>query len=333
MRFPISSWPRTIPRACVLILAAIAPATVAAQPESSSTWPSRPIRLILPSAAGGAGDITSRLIAQKLSERLGQQVVVENRVGASGVVGSTAVARAAPDGYTLGLVTASTHAASPALTKNMPYDAEKDFAPITLIGILPIVVAAFPGLPAKNIAELVGMAKSKPGSLANGWAATLPYLTSLLFSTQTGIQLNHIPYKGSGQASMDLVEGRIQMQFGTISPILALLREGKLKPLAVTSAKRTESLPDIPTVAEALIPGFDSSLWLGFAAPAGTPAPIISRVNREVVAILKDPAIHSAFAQHGVDVEFSSPEQLALKIRHDIAAYRDVVSKAGIEVQ
>jgi tripartite-type tricarboxylate transporter receptor subunit TctC len=318
---------------CLFIAIVGAPGTSAAQSDTVAGWPDRPIRLILPTAAGGAGDISSRLVAQKLSERLGQQVIVENRAGASGVVGSVAVARAAPDGYTIGQVSASTHAASSVLTRNLPYDAVKDFAPISLIGTLPLVIAGYPGLPVTTIGELVAFAKSKPKSLANAWAATLPYLSALLFCSEAGIELNHVPYKGSGQASLDLVEGRIDLQFGTISPILALLRDGKLRPLAVTSAKRTDSLPNVPTVAEALLPGFDSSLWLGFAAPIGTPQPIIHRLNREIAEILSDPSMRAAFAQNGVAAEFGPPEQLGARIRGDIAKYRDVVAKAGIQLE
>ena len=316
---------------CLFIAVLGAPAKSAAQSDTAAGWPDRPIRLILPTAAGGAGDISSRLVAQKLSERLGQQVIVENRAGASGVVGSVAVARAAPDGYTIGQVSASTHAASSVLTRNLPYDAVRDFAPISLIGTLPLVIAAYSGLPVTTIGELVAFAKSK--SLANAWAATLPYLSALLFCSEAGIELNHVPYKGSGQASLDLVEGRIDLQFGTISPILALIREGKLRPLAVTSAKRTDSLPNVPTVAEALLPGFDSSLWLGFAAPMGTPQPIIHRLNREIDEILSDPSMRAAFAQNGVAAEFGPPEQLGARIRGDIAKYRDVVAKAGIQLE
>jgi tripartite-type tricarboxylate transporter receptor subunit TctC len=301
-----------------------------AQTASQSAWPNRPIRLILPSAAGGAGDTTSRLVAQKLSERLGQQVVVENRPGAAGVVGSTAIARAEPDGYTIGLLTASTHAASAALNRDLPYDAAADFAPISMIGDLPIVVAGYPGLSAKNLTDLVAAAKAKPNSIANGWAATLPYLAALLFSQRTGIRLNHIPYMGSGQASMDLVEGRIQIQFGTITPILALLRDGKLTPFAVTSAKRTAALPNIPTVAEALLPGFDASLWLAWGAPAGTPASIVRRLNKEIVEIVREKEIRDAFAHHGVDVVSSSPEELGARIRAETVAYRGIAAKTGI---
>jgi tripartite-type tricarboxylate transporter receptor subunit TctC len=304
----------------------------AAQSDPAAGWPNRTIRLIVPTAAGGAGDVSSRLVAQKLSERLGQQVIVENRAGASGVVGSVAIARAAPDGYTIGQVSASTHAASAALSHTLPYDAVKDFAPISLIGVLPLVIASYPGLPVKTVAELVSLAKSKPKSLSNAWAATLPYLTALLFCSEADIDLNHIPYKGSGQAAVDLVEGRIDLQFGTISPILALIRDGKLRPLAVTSAKRTPSLPGVPTVAESLLPGFDSSLWLGFAAPTGTPEPIIRRLNREIGEILRDPSMQAAFAQNGVDAEFDSPEQLGALIRRDIAKYQAVVAKAGIQL-
>jgi tripartite-type tricarboxylate transporter receptor subunit TctC len=318
---------------CLFIAIVGAPGTSAAQSDSVAGWPDRPIRLILPTAAGGAGDISSRLVAQKLSERLGQQVIVENRAGASGVVGSVAVARAAPDGYTIGQVSASTHAASSVLTRNLPYDAVKDFAPISLIGTLPLVIAGYPGLPVRTIGELVAFAKSKPKLLNNAWAATLPYLSALLFCSEAGIELNHVAYKGSGQASLDLVEGRIDLQFGTISPILSLIRDGKLRPLAVTSAKRTDSLPNVPTVAEALLSGFDSSLWLGFAAPMGTPQPIIHRLNREIGGILSDPSMRAAFAQNGVAAEFGPPEQLGARIRGDIAKYRDVVAKAGIQLE
>jgi tripartite-type tricarboxylate transporter receptor subunit TctC len=318
---------------CVAIATAGYAGTSAAQSDPTAGWPSRPIRLILPTAAGGAGDVSSRLVAQKLSERLGQQVIVDNRAGASGVVGSVAVARAAPDGYTIGQVSGSTHAAAAALSHNLPYDAVKDFAPISLIGVLPLVIASYPGLPAKTIAELVALAKGKPKSLSNAWAATLPYLSALLFCSEAGIELNHVPYKGSGQAAIDLVEGRIDLQFGTISPILALIRDGKLRPLAVTSAKRTESLPDVPTVAETVLPGFDSSLWLAIAAPAGTPQPIIQRLNREIVDILRDPAMQAAFARNGVDAESDSPEHLGALIRDDIAKYKAVVAKAGISIE
>jgi tripartite-type tricarboxylate transporter receptor subunit TctC len=317
----------------VAVAVALTASVAAAQTTDTSGWPNRPIRLILPSAAGGAGDTTSRLVAQKLSERLGQQVVVENRAGAAGVVGSTAIARAAPDGYTIGLLTASTHAASAALNPELAYKADADFAPISMIGDLPIVIAAYSGFPAKTLAELVSAAKAKPGSVANGWAATLPYLAALLFSQRTETQFNNVPYKGSGQASMDLVEGRIQIQFGTITPILALLRDGKLRPLAVTSAKRTGALPDTPTVAEALLPGFDASLWLAWGAPTGTPEPIIRRLNKEIVEIIKEKEIRDAFAHHGVDAVSSSPEELAARIKAEIAAYRDIVAKTGISLR
>ena len=305
----------------------------AAQPEPATEWPSRPIHLIMPTAAGGAGDLASRLVGQKLSERLGRAVIVENRPGGSGIVGSVSLARAAPDGYTFGLVSASTHAAAPALKRNLPFDAVKDFAPVALLGDVPIVIASYPGLPTKNIHEFVALAKSKPKKLNNAWAATLPYLAALVFCNEAGIELSHVPYKGSGQASLDLIEGRIDLQFGTISPILTLIQEGKLRALAVTSPQRTRSLPDIPTVAEALLPGFDSSLWLAFAAPAGTPAPIIDRLNREIGEILKEPEMRAAMAKNGVDAESSSVEQLGARMRADIAKYQGIVAKFGIQLE
>jgi tripartite-type tricarboxylate transporter receptor subunit TctC len=179
----------------------------------------------------------------------------------------------------------------------------------------------------------VALAKSKPKSLSSAWAATLPYLAALLFCSEAGIELNHVPYKGSGQAAVDVVAGRVDLQFGTISSIQALIRDGKLRPLAVTSAKRSKTLPEVPTVAESLLPGFDASLWLGLAAPAGTPAPIIQRLNRETAEILSDPAMQATFAQHGVEAEFDTPEQLGARIRGDIAKYQAVVAKAGIQLE
>jgi tripartite-type tricarboxylate transporter receptor subunit TctC len=304
-----------------------------AQPGPATKWPSRPIHLIMPTAAGGAGDLASRLVGQKLSERLGRAVIIENRPGGSGIVGSTALANAAPDGYTFGLVTASTHAAAPALKRKLPFDAVKDFAPVALLGDLPIVIASYPGLPAKTVSELVSLAKSKPKELSSAWAATLPYLAALVFCTETGIELSHVPYKGSGQASLDLMEGRIDLQFGTISPILTLIQEGKLRALAVTSPKRTHSLPDVPTVAEALLPGFDSSLWLAVAAPAGTPAQIIDHLNREIGEILKEPEMRAAMAKNGVDAESSSVERLGARMRADIAKYQGIVAKFGIQLE
>jgi tripartite-type tricarboxylate transporter receptor subunit TctC len=313
-----------------LVMAVLAAPGAYAQSHPSAGWPSRPIKVILPSAAGGVGDIVSRLVAQKLGEKLGQQFVIENRPGGNGIIGSAAIANAVPDGYTIGLVTASTHAAAPAIGQNMPLDAIKDFAPISLMGNLPIVLAVHPGLPAKNLAEFAVLAKTKPKQINNAWGAAMPYLAALMFCKEAGIELNHIPYKGSGQAAVDLVEGRIQAQFGTVSPILALIKDGKLRALAVTSSRRSAALPAVPTVAEALLPGFGSSLWLAFAAPAGTPERIIRRLNEEMVTALKDPAMQNALADRGVDAEFGPPEQLAARIREDIEKFQTVVAQTGM---
>lgn len=315
-------------RCGLLLLAMIGMATAHAQSDPHA-WPNRSIKLILPSAAGGAGDITSRLLAQKLSERLGQQVVIENRPGGNGIIGSMAIASATPDGYTIGMISASTHSAAPAIVQSMPFDAIKDFAPISLMGNLPLVLAVNPNLAAKTLPEFVALAKAKPKEITNAWGAAMAYLAALLFCKEVGIELNHIPYKGSGQAAVDLVEGRIHAQFGTVSPILSLIKDGKLRALAVTSRQRTAALPDVPTVAEALLPGFDASLWLAFAAPAGTPAAIIRRLNEEMVAALKEPALQKAFADRGVDAEFGPPEQLAARIREDIEKFRGVVAQTG----
>jgi tripartite-type tricarboxylate transporter receptor subunit TctC len=296
-------------------------------------WPNRPVHSIVPSQAGGAGDIVVRIIGQRLSERLGQQFITDDRPGAGGVVGVDALARATPDGYTVGQITASTQASAPVLTRNLPYDPVNSFAPVSLTGTLPYVLAVYPGLRVNNLAELIALAKAKPHGLDNAAFGTssMAFLASLLFSVRAGVEFNQVPYRSTAQAMLDLAEGRVQVQFGTIAPTLPLIRDGKLRALAVTSAARSPSLPDVPTIAEAALPGYEASLWQAIAAPAGTPAPIIARLNREVTAILAEPDTIKALALQGVQAESSTPEALDARIRADIEKWRDVVAKAGIK--
>jgi tripartite-type tricarboxylate transporter receptor subunit TctC len=297
-------------------------------------WPERPIRFIVPFTAGSSSDTVARIVGQKLSERLGQQLVVENRVGGGGTIGTEMVARAEPDGYVVGLANASTHAVAPSAV-NISYDPVKDFAPVAMLGDSPFLLALYPGLPVQTVQELIALAKAKPHKLnyASAGPATLAHLSGALFEKMAKIELTHVPYRGTAQSTVDLMEGRVEMQFGTIPPTLVHVRSGKLRALAVTGSARNPTLPDVPTIAEAGLPGYESSLWQAIVAPAGTPAPIIARLNRETVAVLNDPDVLAAFAKHGVDAVPGSPEALGTRIRDDIKKWRDVVQSAGIKPQ
>jgi len=322
-------------RALLTFALIVALPLVALAQKRPDQWPVRRVHFIVPGQAGGAGDIVSRIIAQKLSERLGQQFVVDNRAGAGGVVGVDALARATPDGYTIGLITASTQASAAALTPNLPYDPVKDFAPVSMIGISPFVLAVYPGLAVHNLAELIALAKAKPRGLNNAsfGPSSLAFLAAVLFSTRAGFEFNQVPYRSTAQAMLDLVEGRIEVQFGTVPPTLPLIRDGKMRALAVTGAKRSASLPDIPTIAEAALPGYEASLWQAIAAPAGTPLRIVARINREMAEILAEPATIAALAQQGVEAESSSPDALAARIGADVDKWREVVTTAGIKAE
>ena len=316
-----------------VILGAWLVAAVTAVRAQQDVWPSRPVHHIVPSEAGGAGDIVARIISERLSDRLGRQFVVDDRPGAGGVVGVDALARATPDGYTIGQITASTQTSAAALTKSLPYDPITSITPVSLTGSLPYVLTVYPGLPVKNLAELIALAKSKPRGLNNAAFGTssMGFLAAVLFAVRAGVEFNQIPYRSTAQAMLDVVQGRIEMQFGTIAPTLPLIRAGKLRALAVTGAERSPSLPDVPTIAEAALPGYDAVLWQAVAAPAGTPEPIIARLNHELTEVLAEPATIAALARQGVEAESSSPQALDARIRADVAKWRDVVAKAGIK--
>jgi tripartite-type tricarboxylate transporter receptor subunit TctC len=326
---------RTMVRLFVLLASILATAPGLRAQQAADAWPNRPVHAIVPSQAGGAGDIVARIICERLSERLGQQFIVDDRPGAGGVVGIDALARSAPDGYTIGHITASTQTSAPVLMPNLPYDPIKSFAPVALTGSLPYVLAVNPGLPVNNVAELIALAKAKPHGLDNAEFGTssMASLASLLFEVRAGVEFNQVPYRSTAQAMLDVVEGRVGVQFGTIAPMLPLLGAGKIRALAVTGAERSPSLPEVPSIAEAALPGYEAVLWQAFAAPAGTPAPIIARLNRELTEILAEPATIAALARQGVEAQSSSPEALTERIRSDIEKWRDVVAKVGIKPQ
>jgi tripartite-type tricarboxylate transporter receptor subunit TctC len=315
---------------CLLLaLAALAATSPAA---AQSDWPSRPIRLIVPFTPGSSSDIVARIVAQKLGERLKQQVFVENRVGASGNLGSEAVARAEPDGYTMGLANASTHAVAPSLTSRLGYDPVRDFAPVSMLGSSPFVLSVYPGLPARSVSELIGLAKARPRTLtyASAGPATLAHLSGALFEKMARIEMVHVPYRGTSQAALDLMEGRVDMQFGTIPPSIGNIREGKLRAIGITGAARNAALPDVPTIAESGLPGYESSLWQGYVMPAGTPSAIIAKANREVTAALNDAGVRDALIVQGVEPEPGPPEALGERMRADVAKWHDVIVSAGI---
>jgi tripartite-type tricarboxylate transporter receptor subunit TctC len=303
----------------------------AAQPQTAD-WPTRPIRFIVPFTAGSSSDIVARIVAQKLSERLGQQLVIENRVGGGGVIGTEQVARADPDGYTLGLANTSTHAVATSVA-TPSYDPGKDFAPISMLGSSPFVLALYPGVRVQSVSELIALAKSKPRALnyASAGPATLAHLAGALFEKMAKIELTHVAYRGTAQSTLDLLEGRVEMQFGTIPPTLTHIHAGKLKALAVTGAARSAALPDVPTIAESGLPGYECVLWQAIVAPAATPNAIVARLNREVTAALNDPEVRAAFAKQGVEPEPGSPEALGVRIREDVTKWRELITSAGIK--
>jgi tripartite-type tricarboxylate transporter receptor subunit TctC len=318
--------------AFALLATFLAVDTAAAQPAN---WPDRPIHLIVPFPAGSSSDIVARIVAQKLGERLGQQLVVENRPGASGNLGTEAVAHATPDGYTLGLANTSTHTLSPSLMAKPTYDPLKDFAPISMIGASPFVLALHPDVAARTVQELVALAKAAPGkfTFASAGPATLANLAGVLFAKTATIELTPVSYRGTGQEILDVVAGRVDMAFATIPPTLPLIRDGKVRAIAVTGTQRNPTLADVPTVAESGLPGYESVLWQALYAPAATPAAILTRLNTEVNAILRDGATIDALGKLGVETQPGTPQQLADRISADIKKWHDVIVGAGIQAQ
>ena len=298
-----------------------------------ANWPDHPLRMVVPLPAGSAVDVIARLISQRLSARLGQPVIVENRAGASGVIGADAVAKAAPDGYTLGMATSTTHMTAPVLNAKLPYDPVKDFAPVAIVGISPYVLVVNPNVPAQNVAELIALAKAKPKSLSYSSVgnASQAHLAGELFASMAGVELNHIPYKTSTYAVIDLNEGRIDMQFGILGSSLALIREGKLRALAVSTKQRVEELPDVPTMIESGLPDYDVSLLFAVVMPAGTPKPIVTRLNREIGEFMLTPEVKKVLAAQAIHVASSTPDELHERIAKEIELWRGIAQKAGLK--
>jgi tripartite-type tricarboxylate transporter receptor subunit TctC len=319
----------------VVVVAAFTAATIGAQPAArAAQWPDRPIHFIVPFPAGSSSDIVARIVAQALGKRLGQTLVVENRPGASGVLAYGIVARSAPDGYTLGLINSS-FTLLPTLTPTNSFDEIISFAPISMIGASPFVLAGNPGLSAHTVQDVIALAKSAPGkhTFAEAGPATLANLAGLLFNKMAGIQIMPVSYRGTEQEVPDLIAGRVDMAYVTIPPTLPLIEQGKVRAIAVTGAQRSPALPNVPTIAESGLAGYEADLWQAINAPAGTPAPILTRLNRETNALLQEPSIVEALARVGVEAEPSTAQQLAARTKADIEKWRDVIVSAGIKAQ
>lgn len=319
----------------MFVVAALA-AVLAGVPSAAraAAWPERPIHLIVPFPAGSSSDIVARVVAHALGEKLGQTVVVENRPGASGEIAAEYVAHATPDGYTLGLINTS-FTLLPSLSTTHKFDAIKSFAPISMLGASPFVLASYPGVPAHTVQDVIKLAKSAPGkhTFAEAGPATLANLAGVLFNKMAGVQITAVSYRGTEQEVPDLIAGRVDMAYVTIPPTLALIQQNKVRAIAVTGAQRSPALPDVPTIAEAGLSGYEAVLWQALNAPAGTPAPILARLNTETNALLRETKTTAALAKVGVDADPSTPQHLADRIAADIKKWHDVIISAGIKVQ
>ena len=295
-------------------------------------YPSKAVRLIVPFLAGGSTDIVGRTVAQKLSEMWGQPVVVDNRPGGGTTIGTDAVAKSAPDGYTL-LVTPAPFTINPSLLARLPYDALNDFAPITLINTTPLVMVVHPGVPAKTVKELIALARAKPGQLNFGSSGTggSNHLAGELFDAMAGVKMVHIPYKGNAGALTDIVGGHLDVVYNGLTSALALIKGGKLRVLAVTSLKRNAALPDVPTLDESGLKGFEAVAWNGLTAPAKTPRDVIVKINADVLKVVNSPDLKERLKAEGSDPVGSSPEQFAAFLRSEIAKWAKVIKFAGVK--
>jgi len=305
-----------------------------AGPALAQQYPAKPIRMIIGFPPGGGTDIVGRIVGQRLSEVLGKQILPDNRGGASGQIAAELTAKAPPDGYTVMMAHIAAISILPSLYPKMPYDAARDFAPITLVAIGPNLLVVHPSVPVKSVKELVAFAKARPGQLhyASPGAGTVQHLAGELFKLQAKVDMLHVPYKGSGQSIVDLVAGHVHLDFDSVPPVLPHVRSGRLRALAVTSEKRFSILPDIPTVIEGGVPGFDMSTWWGLVAPAAVSKDIIARLQAETVKVLREPDVKEKIAFAGADTVGNTPEEFAAFIRAERVKYARIVREANIKL-
>ena len=308
---------------------------ITAAAPAQGAYPDRPVRLIVPFPPGGGNDILARAVGQKLAEPLGQQVIVDNRGGAGGLVGGQIAATSAPDGYTLFLGSVGSLAHNPALRPNLPYNPSRDFAAVSMLATSPFILAVHPGLPAKSVQELLALARAKPGALNYGSAGSGSslHMSAELFKHVTGANITHVAYKGTAPALVDLMAGQVQMIFSTMPPPLPHIKTGKLRALGVTGPKRAKAVPDVPTIAESGVPGFAVENWQGVVVPAKTPKAIVERLNREIIAVLALPAMVDVLNAQGLDPAGTTPAQFDKLIRSEIDRWTKLVKTAGIKVE
>lgn len=322
---------------CLRVASACLAAALLAIPAGTAVaqaYPAKPVRMVVPFPAGGATDIVGRLVAQKLTEAWGQQVVVDNRSGAGGTIGSDVVAKSAPDGYTILVATSSTHAIAPSVYSRLAYDPVRDYAPVTLLVSATILLAVHPSVPAKSVRELIALGKRQPQALsfASSGNGGISHLIGEQFKSMAGIQMLHVPYKGDTPALVDLVSGQVSLMFGTAVSFLPYVKSGRLNALAVTNPKRSPIVPDIPTVAESGLPGFEALQWFGIFTPAGTPKDIVARLNGEIVKILRLPDIRERLSGLGADVVGNTPEQFAAFQKADATKWAKVAKESGARI-
>ncbi len=300
-------------------------------PAWAQPYPNRPLRIVVPFPPGGGTDIGTRIVAQKLQEAWGQAVIVENKPGAAGIVGTELTAKSAPDGYTFMMGNIGTHAINVSLYKKLAYDPVRDFAPVSMVADLPLLLLVHPSVPANSVKELIALAKSQPGKLnfSSSGAGGSMHVAAELFKSMAGVDMVHIPYKGGAPAVADLISGQVALSFSTVLETVQHVKAGKVRALAVTNDHRSIALPDLPTIAEAGLPGYQSISWLALFAPAGTPKEIVNKVSAESVRILKLPDVKERLLAQGAEPIGSTPEQLAAILAADIAKYAKVIRESG----
>ncbi|WP_011299789.1 Bug family tripartite tricarboxylate transporter substrate binding protein [Cupriavidus necator] len=319
----------------VAAVALVAAAVFSAPAVQAQAYPNKPIRMVVGFPSGGAPDTLARIVSEKISPSWGQPVVVDNKPGAGGNIGAEAVAHAPADGYTLAMGTVGTHSINGALYSKMPYDMVKDFTPVILVATTPNVLVVHPGVPAKNVSELIALAKARPGGLTFGTpgVGTSLHVAGELFNSMAGVKITHVPYKGRAMAIPDLLGGHITMMFDNLPSALPVVKEGKLRALGVTSAKRSPSAPDIPTLAEQGLPGFEADSWFAIFAPANTPKDVVAKLNAEFNRIYSLPDVQAKLKTLGLDPVLGTPEKLAAYQRSEIAKWAKVVKESGAKAE
>jgi tripartite-type tricarboxylate transporter receptor subunit TctC len=300
----------------------------------TSSFPQRPVRIVVPYTTGGSNDVIARLLAQQLQEAWGQPVVVENKPGAAGNIGASDIAKSAPDGHSLLLTNINIVSMNPVLIANMPFDPQKDFAPISLLGTTALALVVHPSVPANNVRELIDLARKGPGRLnyASSGNGSPQHMSAEMFKAMTKTSMTHIPYRGAAPAVNDLLAGQVQVTIGVVNQLIPHIRAGKLKALGVTTRKRLAQMPDVPTLDEAGVPGYESEIWLGLAAPAATPPAIIEQINQAVRKAMATADVMSKLQSQGIDVVVSSPDQMRQRGLEDLKRWGDIIRTAGIKV-